>query len=102
MKRINLFVVDAIHRLGAGCSGGVSWITSAHVDSRAVVSPRAVGSVGGALLQFFSLFLSGGASKYRAIKAAIIAKAMLAAAAKTTTGIFICHYREMMELIKNQ
>jgi len=56
--------------------------------------------IGGAVMQFFSLFLFGGASKYKPIHASDTAKAMVAAATKTTTGKFICHYREMMELIK--
>ena len=56
--------------------------------------------IGGAVMQFFSLFLLGGASKYKPIHASDTAKAMVAAATKTTTGKFICHYREMMELIK--
>jgi len=59
-------------------------------------------AIGGPIMQFLSLFLFGNASKYKSIHAGDVAKEMFAAAAKTTTGKFICHYREMMELIKKQ
>jgi len=51
------------------------------------------------VMQFASVFLAGSTSKYKAIYANEVAEAMLAAAAKTSTGKFICHYREMMDLI---
>lgn len=64
--------------------------------------PRPGEVIGGAIMQFLSLFLFGSAAKYKAIRASDTAKAMVAAATKTTAGQFICHYPEMMELIKNQ
>lgn len=54
--------------------------------------------IGQPLMRFFSVFLFGGMTKYKAIDAAAVAEAMFIASKKTITGKFICEYREMIEM----
>ena len=48
--------------------------------------------IGQPLMRFLSLFFVGGLSKYKAIHAKDVARAMLTAAKQTITGKFICEY----------
>jgi uncharacterized protein YbjT (DUF2867 family) len=59
---------------------------------------RLLESATSGLMQFISPLLAGDLSKYRAIQAKDVARAMLAAAIRTDTGKFICHYKEIMRL----
>jgi len=59
---------------------------------------RLLESLGKMTMQFFSVLLIGSLSGYRAIQAKDVAGAMLAAATKTTTGRFICHYNEIKKM----
>jgi uncharacterized protein YbjT (DUF2867 family) len=60
---------------------------------------RLLEAAGKATMQFFAVLLVGSLSKYRAIQAKEVAAAMQAAAKKTITGTFICHYKEIKALI---
>lgn len=59
---------------------------------------RVLETAGQPLMQLFSYLLVGSLSKYKAIQAKDVAAAMLSAAARTDTGEFICHYKEMKAL----
>ena len=63
------------------------------------IEARPAEAIGKAVMQFFSFFLVGSISKYKAIEAEKLAGAMVAASKKTTVGKFICEYKEMMELL---
>src|SRR5436305_14931984 len=50
MKSVDLLIIDAVHGFGTGNRGRVLWVAAAHVDARAVVCPRTIGSIRSALL----------------------------------------------------
>jgi uncharacterized protein YbjT (DUF2867 family) len=59
---------------------------------------RPAESIAKAIMQFFSFVLIGRAQQYKPIAASTVAGAMLAASKKTSGGVFVCGYGEMMAL----
>ena len=56
--------------------------------------------LGKAVMRFFSLFLFGGARRYKAISAWDVAASMIAGSKQTSPGRFICEYDNMMQLAR--
>ena len=54
--------------------------------------------IGQPVMRFLSLFFFGGLTKYKAIHANDVARAMIMASKQTVTGKFICEYEQMKKM----